>query len=110
MRALTTTVRGCSCAIQAVVEETYRTNYGYTDHTLSTQLDETTADPQDRIRFLPSDTAYVRMSYEILNGEQVRSGDARMLLQLRAYPVDYTSASYKKMALHPDMRHAELVE
>ena len=67
----------CVCDIQGYVEIQERTNYGYTDKSMTTKIDTSTIPEIDKSRYLPGDTMYVRQAFEILNAEQVLKADGR---------------------------------
>ncbi len=57
----------CVCEIQTEVTQLYRTTYGYSDKSLTTQLDETTAEPTDTKKAMPCDSVFVEIEYEVLD-------------------------------------------
>ncbi len=59
----------CDCNIYAYVDTLYRCNFGYTDKTMTQKVDPATLPTADLQRFLPGDTMYVRLAYEIINSE-----------------------------------------
>jgi len=65
----------CPCFIRGFVETQERTNYGYTDKTMTTKVDTSTIPEIDKRRYLPGDTMFVRQGFEILDATQVLKGD-----------------------------------
>ncbi len=64
----------CECFIQSHFEEVRRTDYGYTDATMTTPVDTSTISTLDKKRFLPCDSVYVHAVHEILDGEKLSEG------------------------------------
>ena len=65
----------CVCDIEAFIAIQERTNYGYTDKSMTTKVDPATIPEIDKRRYLPGDTMYVRHGFRINNAEQVIKGD-----------------------------------
>ncbi len=82
--------RGCDCvcAIRPYVEEAYRTQYGYADKAMTIPLTKDDVPEQDRNRYLPGDTMYARVAYEILDADVFYEADGRWGFRIRDYNWD----------------------
>ncbi len=74
----------CPCKLRPFISEQYRTNYGYADKSLTQPLTRAQVPAVDQRRYLPGDTMYVKVAYEILDKSAVEEGDA--LWTMRFWP------------------------
>ncbi len=74
---------GCVCDIRAFVDTIQRCNFGYADKSMTTKLTAADVPTEDLQRFLPGDTMYARIGYEVLNSTVYYEGDFRWLFDVR---------------------------
>ncbi|MBK8053014.1 MAG: hypothetical protein IPK35_07020 [Saprospiraceae bacterium] len=74
----------CPCKLRPFIAEQYRTNYGFADKALTQPLTRSQVPAVDQRRYLPGDTMYVKVAYEILDKSAVEEADA--LWSMRFYP------------------------
>ena len=74
---------GCVCDIRASVDTIQRTNFGYADKAMTQKLTAADVPTEDLQRFLPGDTMYTRLKYEVLNASVYYEGDYAWLFDVR---------------------------
>ena len=74
---------GCVCDIMAFVDTIQRCNFGYADKAMTQKLTAADVPVEDLTRFLPGDTMYVRVGYEVLNSSVYYEGDYAWLFDVR---------------------------
>jgi len=98
----------CSCVVSDNIVELRRTTFGYTDQTMTTSLDETTAAVEDLNRYLPCDTAYVHVEYEVLDEFRFRDIN-RLLFRVQAHALS-SWITNPALELYPNMTGAIIDE
>jgi len=99
----------CVCPMSSDIVELRRTEFGFTDNTMTTQLDETTVDPVDLARFLPCDSMYVHVEYDVLDANFFNLDMNEIVFRL--WTRSTLSWSFiPAMEVFPDMTHAALQE
>ncbi len=73
----------CQCHLRSYIDTVYRTNYGFADEAMTMPLTIDDVPWQDRNRYLPGDTMYMRIGVEILNKEVLETSDYYWQMQLR---------------------------
>jgi len=74
---------GCVCDIMASIDTIQRCNFGYADKAMTQKLTAADVPVEDLTRFLPGDTMYVRIAYEVLNAQVYYEGNYAWLFDLR---------------------------
>ena len=74
---------GCTCDIRSFVDTIQRCNFGYADKAMTQKLTAADVPVEDLTRFLPGDTMYTRIGFEILNAQVYYEGDYAWLFDLR---------------------------
>ncbi|MEM9990489.1 MAG: hypothetical protein AAF738_01930, partial [Bacteroidota bacterium] len=72
---INTTECNCVCPVRGQIEEMYRLSTGFTDKTMTTQVQPTGVNPEDTRRLLPGDTMFVRAKYTIDDISAMRALD-----------------------------------
>ena len=78
---------GSACPIEAEVVEVCRINPGFTDKSMTTQLDIADIPIEDKRRFLPGDTAFVRAKYTITDASQLIGLDDNINFIMNHVPI-----------------------
>jgi len=92
---------GCVCDIFASVDTLQRCNFGYADKAMTQKLTAADVPTEDLIRFLPGDTMYYRLAFEVLNSSVFYEGNYRWLFDVRYYTWE--------AALMPDVYNANFL-
>ena len=98
----------CVCAMSAEIVDSRRVDFGYTDKALSAPHDETTVEPLDLNRYLPCDSIYMHIEYEVIDPLALNDLD-EIIFRLWNTALGGGSWSHRPtFELEPDMHNTQI--
>ena len=107
---LLATTRSCDCVcpMSATIKDSRRVDFGYTDKASTTAHDETTVDPLDLNRYLPCDSVYIHIEYEVIDPLALNDLD-EMIFRLYNTALGGGTWSHRPtFELEPDMHNTQI--
>jgi len=101
----------CVCPMSSEIVEMRRVEYGYDDKAMTNKLeyDSPEVDPLDWNRYLPCDSMYMHIEYEVIDPLTMADLD-EIYFRLYNYAANGTWSHRPTYELEPDMHHSRMLE